>query len=190
MSWPSARKPVASSLSRPARLPLWAGMAAAMLILPLASGCSGGGGFRPMYAASADGTNLADKLARVEISSISGRAGQIVRNELAFQFHGAGRVIDPRYRLQIVVRETIASTLVNRAGDSASQVFNVDATFQVINVKTKTVMFSGLSSGRAGFERFTSIFSNVRAQDDARRRSAQTVARDIKSRLEAFLSGP
>ena len=50
-------------------------------------------------------------------------------------------------------------------------------------------MLQGASHGRAGFERFQSIYSNVRARDDAENRAARTVADDLKMRLATYLSG-
>jgi LPS-assembly lipoprotein len=38
------------------------------------------------------------------------------------------------------------------------------------------------------FQRFESVFSNVRARKDAEDRAASTVADDLKSRLAAYLS--
>ena len=54
---------------------------------------------------------------------------------------------------------------------------------------TVQVVLQGKSAGRAGFERFQSIFSNVRARQDAENRVANTVAQDLKTRLAAYLSG-
>ena len=50
-------------------------------------------------------------------------------------------------------------------------------------------MLQGTSHARASFERFSSIYSNVRARDDAENRAAKTIAEDLKTRLAAYLSG-
>ena len=50
-------------------------------------------------------------------------------------------------------------------------------------------MLEGTSHARAGFERFDSIYSNVRAREDAENRAARTIADDLKTRLAAYLSG-
>jgi LPS-assembly lipoprotein len=51
------------------------------------------------------------------------------------------------------------------------------------------VVLSGTSYGRASFERNKSIFSNVRAREDAENRAAKVVGEDLKSRLSAHLAG-
>jgi LPS-assembly lipoprotein len=52
------------------------------------------------------------------------------------------------------------------------------------------VVFQGTSNARAPFERFESIYSNVRAREDAENRAARIVADDLKTRLAAYLSRP
>ena len=152
------------------------------------AGC-GTDGFRPMYAASPDGSGLGDRLASVRVTTIPGRVGQLIRNELVYETRGGGEGRAPVYQLDVAVREKEISTLVNKEGDALSRVYTVTASFQLVDIKSRRILLKGESYGRAGYERFKSIFSNVRAQGDAKRRSALVVARDIKSRLEAFLAG-
>ncbi len=46
----------------------------------------------------------------------------------------------------------------------------------------------GKATSRAPYERFETIFSNVRARYDAENRAARTVAESIKVRIAAYLS--
>lgn len=164
-----------------------AGIAATLLVAPLVSAC-GAGGFRPMYA-DLDGTGgLSEKLAQVDIAPIPGRVGQRLRNELIFESRGGGNPLPPEYRLEVAIRENIVSTLTQKTGDARGQVYSLDASFRLISLADKAVVLSGTSYGRAGFERFDSIFSNVRARRDAENRAANTVGTDLKSRLSAFLA--
>jgi LPS-assembly lipoprotein len=164
----------------------------AVTTVVLAFGLAGCGtnGFRPMYAASANGGGLADRLAQIEITTIPGRAGQIIRNELMFQTRGGGGAgtAAPSMRLNIAVREKELSTLVNREGDALGRVYTVTAAFQLVDMKTHKTLLKGESFGRASYDRFEPIYANVRAKKDAQRRSAKSIAQDIKSRLEAFLA--
>lgn len=154
------------------------------------SGCSDGGGFRPMYGKTPSGVGLEEKLATIDVAPIPSRVGQRIRNELIFANTGGGDPAPPAYRLEIAIRESIGSTLVKTTGEAVSQIYNLDATFKLISLKDKKVLLTGTSYSRAAFERFQSIYSNVRARDDAENRAARTVADDLKGRLAAFLSGP
>jgi LPS-assembly lipoprotein len=153
---------------------------------PALSACTGG--FQPLYGSLGGGGSTEEKLAQVEVSTIPGRVGQRIRNELIFQQTGGGTPLPPVYRLEITIREMVTSTLVSRDGNATGQIYQVDAAFQLISLKDKRVVLQGTSHGRAGFERFTSIFSNVQANQEAQNRVARTVATDLKARLSAYLS--
>jgi LPS-assembly lipoprotein len=156
----------------------------------LVTGC-GDTGFRPLYASSAlVGTDVNEKLAKMEVAPIPGRVGQRLRNELIYQATGGGNeAIDPAYRLEIVVTESISATLVQIDGNSSGSVYNLNASFKLVRIADRSVALDGQSFGRASFQRFDAVFSNVRARRDAEDRAANTVAADLKSRIAAFLSG-
>jgi LPS-assembly lipoprotein len=171
----------------------WLRRGAVLTVVGLATvlgGCESGSGFRPLYAAGPTGTSLTlDRLSQVEISTIPSRVGQRIRNELIFQATGgAGVTTNPVYRLEIAIRESVLSSMVTRTGDTAAQIYNLDATFKLTRIADKKVVLQGTSFGRAAFERFSSIYSNVRAKDDAENRAARTVAADLKGRLAGFLA--
>jgi LPS-assembly lipoprotein len=154
----------------------------------VAAGCDGG--IRPLYAPSAVGGDVSEKMKHVDIAPIPGRVGQRVRNELIFQNTGGGNPLPPTHRLEIVINENITSTLVRVTGEAEGQIYSVQAAFRVIDIAQKKIVFQGTSHARAGFERFESIYSNVRAREDAESRVARTIADDMKTRLAAFLSRP
>lgn len=191
MSLASLRNETAGIARGAMRHAVRAGAVAALAAALLLSACSDGTGFRPMYGTSAiGGANVSEKLAAVEIAPVPGRVGQRIRNEMVFQTTGGGHPAPPAYRLELVIRESISSTLVKISGDASGSVYNLDADFRLIRIADKQVVLQGKSAGRAGFERFKSIFSNVRARQDAENRVATTVATDLKTRLAAYLSGP
>ncbi len=155
------------------------------------SACSDGTGFRPLHASSEfGGTGASEKLAAVDVAPIPGRVGQRIRNELIFQSTGGGAPLPPEYRLEIAVRESVTSTLVKIDGNAAGQVYNVDAAYRLIRISDKAVIAEGKSHGRAGFERVSSIFANVRARENAENRAAKTVGEELRTRLLAHLSRP
>lgn len=158
------------------------------MFAPALAACGDSTGFRPMYAATPNGSTI-EKLAAVSFGTIPGRVGQRLRNELIFQGTGGGYQTAPEYHFDVAIRQQVVSTLVRKDGDSQSQVYKLEAKFQLIRIADKKVVLEGTSFGRAGFERYSSIFSNVQAREDAEDRAARAVAQDIKSRLAAYLSG-
>jgi LPS-assembly lipoprotein len=188
MSLPEARSAVVAGDGDSVftRRTLLRALLTATAVVPLAA--CGGSGFRPLYAPSSIGANVGDKLAQVKVAPIPGRVGQRIRNELVFESTGGGNPAPPTYRLDVAIRETVTSTLVQKDGDSRGQMYSLDASFQLVRLETGEVVLKGISYGRAGFERFESIFSNVRARQDAEDRAASTVSDDLKSRLSAYLA--
>ncbi len=179
-----------SSLS-PARLsPVrkFAGMVLLVAVLPILSAC-GSNGFRPLHGPTADGSDLSQSLKNIKITKIPGRVGQRIRNELIFQTTGGGDAGEPAYVLTVVFRESVSSTLVKRDGDITGQVYNLDASFTLSDIKKKKDVLSGNSFGRAGYESFISAYANVRARIDAENRAAKTVAKDIQTRIAAYMAG-
>ncbi len=158
---------------------------------PLLSGCSDGSGFRPMYASIGSDPGLAAKLAKVEIAPLGGsRTGQRLRNEMIFQNTGGGEADKPAYRLTILLTESVSTTLVKTTGDAASGIYNLDAKFTLIDIESKKILLEGTSHTRASYDSSRSVFSNVRASDDAANRAAKTMAEELKGRIAAFLSNP
>jgi LPS-assembly lipoprotein len=181
---------MAVARSKSAGMNLASRLAVAVLLAasPLLAGCEGG--FRPQYAAGPVGSvGTIEKLSQVEFPTIPSRVGQRLRNELIFQSTGGGEVNpQPLYRFEIAIREFTASTMVNRSGDSAGQIYNLDAKYRLIRISDQKQLLEGISYGRAAFERFTNIYSNVRAKDDAENRAAKSVATDLKNKLAAFMA--
>ena len=146
-----------------------------------------GCGIQPLYGTTAGGSRLAAAMAGVDITPIPGRVGQRVRNELIFENTGGSGQTGTTYKLDIVIKETLTNELVKISGDAKSQVYELDATFKLISNDGRVVL-EGKATSRAPYERFETIFSNVRARYDAENRAARTVAESIKVRIAAYLS--
>jgi LPS-assembly lipoprotein len=173
--------------ARMSRRSLVRGLCLLVATAPALTAC-GADGFKPLYGATASGVGVEQRLAKVDFSPIPGRVGQRIRNELVFQSSGGGHPEGPSHRLEVVIKETLTSTLVRIDGEALSQIYSIEASFRLININTKAVMLQGTSNARAGFERFQSIYSNVRAREDAENRAAKVIAEDIKIRLATYLS--
>jgi LPS-assembly lipoprotein len=175
------------------------GLSLVLALAPMLAAC-GNSGFRPLYGATPSGAGLQERLAQLDVAAIPGRVGQRIRNELVFQSSGGGELLPPTHRLEVSITESVLTTLVTPLGDSAGQIYALQANFKLVDIKTKQVVLQGTSHGRAAFERFTNTstvpgqsgqwtYSNVRARDDAENRAARVVADDLKTRVAIYLSG-
>ena len=161
----------------------------AALLAGLAALALAGCGFQPLYGGTtAGGQRLSEVMAGVEITPIPGRVGQKLRNELIFTNTGGGLAAPSRYRLEIAVKESVVDQLVQITGDATGQVYQLDATFQLIDPNNGKVLVQGKAISRAPYNRFQEIFANVRARYDAENRAARTVSESIKTQVAAFLT--
>ena len=157
-----------------------------MLVAPSLAAC-GGSGFRPMYAANSGGQRVSDKMAQVGITTIPSRVGQQLRNELIFRTTGGGQqATDKTYKLDIAMRARVTSQLVDIKGNAETQIYHIDADFQLVDMRNKNVVFKGQSFGRAGYQRFRTSYANVRARRDAENRTARTVRTIFPGELKRF----
>ena len=125
----------------------------------------------------------------VEVAPIPGRVGQRVRNELIFENTGGGGAApQSTYKLDIVIKENVTNELVKiTRRRHRRRSMSSTPTFKLIGKDGKVVL-EGKATSRAAYERFETIFSNVRARYDAENRAARTVAESIKMRIAAYLS--
>jgi LPS-assembly lipoprotein len=143
---------------------------------------------------SVAGETASERFKAVDFAPIPGRVGQRIRNDLIFQSTGGGNPLPPQFRFEVVLQENLLSTLVSVTGENAGRpaggVYSLQASFRLIDIRSKKVVFQGASHARAAFERFESTYSSVRAREDAENRAARTIAEDLKTRLAAYLSRP
>jgi LPS-assembly lipoprotein len=164
------------------------GLALLLAATPALSAC-GNSGFHPLYGTTASGAGMQERLAQVEVAPIPGRVGLRIRNEVRFQANGPGEALPPTHRLEVTLAESMTSTLVRTDGAAMGLIYAVNANFKLVEIKTKKVVLTGTSHARASFERFSAVYSNVRARDDAENRAAKTIADDLTTRVAAYLSG-
>ncbi|ODR97316.1 hypothetical protein AUC69_11855 [Methyloceanibacter superfactus] len=170
----------------------WRSPALALVVIAAAavlglSGC----GFQPLYGSgttAANGARLSEVMASVDVTPIPGRVGQKVRNELIFSNTGGGEAAKSRYKLNIAIRERVIDQLVQITGDARGQVYQLEASYKLINLSTGKTIHEGVAISRAAYSRYQEIFANVRARYDAENRAARTVSESIKTQLAAYLA--
>jgi LPS-assembly lipoprotein len=168
----------------------WRSHTLAVAVLIGAVGCGlAGCGFQPLYGGTAaNGTKLSEVMAAVSVDPIPGRVGQKLRNELIFASTGGNYAAPSRYKLDIAIKESVTDQLVQITGDATGQVYQLDASFKLIDAVTGKIILQGAAISRAPYNRFQEIFANVRARYDAENRAATTVAESIKTRIAAYLA--
>jgi LPS-assembly lipoprotein len=171
------------TLSRTVRsAAIWGMLGAGTLFL-------GGCGFQPLYGPTASGAQLSDVMKTVDITTVPGRVGQRIRNELIFRTTGGGYEADkPLYRLDIALRESLQNTLISAQGDPEGAIYQVYSEYKLIRLADNKVVMQGHSNARAAYDKVESVFNDTRAKRDAEDRASRTIAEAIRVRIAAFLS--
>jgi LPS-assembly lipoprotein len=154
--------------------------------------------FQPMYATrtsmNANGAMVQSGpragLASVDVKELDTRAGQVVRNELLFQFNGGAAPTSPKeYTLRIAMRESAESAVVDPYTDRPEvETLALDAGFTLTRTATGEQVLTGNAFGRASYNRTRQRYATVRAQRDAEDRAAKVIAGQISGRIASYFA--
>tara|TARA_B100000941_G_C28412358_1_gene504172 strand:+ start:193 stop:663 length:471 start_codon:yes stop_codon:yes gene_type:complete len=149
----------------------------------IATGC----GFQPLYShGSGNSSQVLNQLARIQVSPIESRIGQILRNLLQDKLTPSGVPSSPTYRLAISLEETRSDMAILRDSTSTFAKVKMKAQYQLINIETKGVLNSGTVTSTTVFNIVSSEYANINAQKDARRRTVRIISETVKERLALF----
>lgn len=154
---------------------------AALLVL---AGC----GFQPLHGKRARPGSTASDLAYVSVAAIPERRGQLLRNSLIELLNGARLRVRPVYRLDVDLKEKREGLAVDR--DDSITRFNLAMTakFRLTDTRTGALVLKGHSRTIAAYNAVKSDFANLMAERNARKRGAEFLAQDIKTRLAIYFS--
>ena len=156
-------------------------MAALSLGLLAVTAC----GFEPLHA-QRDGAPGPDDLAQVKIELIENRTGQELRNELLDRFNPGGKPGEPRYRLQIKLRETETAVAIEKDDTSARSNLSISAAFTLASVPDGKIVLQGVTTGLIGYGIITNSYATLVGKQDAERRAVRQLADDIATRVSLY----
>lgn len=147
------------------------------LALPLA-GC----GFQPMYAGGANGA-VAQGLAGIEVSTIEGKAGWLVRNALVDRLQagsGSGAV---RYRLDVRLDDKLEGLGLLSDDTTTRERRSLRARFQLVDLEAGRIVLDATAGSDAGIDVASSEYSTIAAEQTALENLSREVADRIVTRL-------
>ena len=160
-------------------------IAAPSLVLFVLAAC----GFEPLHA-QRTGAPGPDDLAQVKIELIEDRAGQELRNELLDRFDTAGKPSEPRYRLQVKLRETETAVGIQRDGTAARSDLAIYAVYTLRSVSDGKIVTQGVSTGVNSYGIITDAYATLVGKQDAERRALRAVADDITTHVSLYFQRP
>ena len=154
-------------------------VAAALAMLP---GC----GLRPVYAGGAQGA-VAQGLAAIEVPPIEGREGWLVRNALTDRLGQAGVSAAPRYRLDVVLDDSLQGLGLLTDDTIGRERRTLRARYQLVDMASDTVLVDATAGSDAGIDVVSSEYATIAAEQTALENLARQVADRIVQRLTTTL---
>ncbi len=148
----------------------------AILFALLLSGC----GFHPVLQARPSGA-VPQEMARIEVSSIPDRSGQVLRNLLAERFGPAREA--PAYILDVTLSETISSLGLKKDATATRAWLYLTATFTLSRKDSGDMLLHGPVRANASYNILDSGYGSHVTESDARRQALAVLADGIARRI-------
>jgi LPS-assembly lipoprotein len=146
----------------------------------LLSGC----GLRPLYGQGGAGP-VASALTSVEVASIGGQRGWLVRNALNDRLHRQGEST-PRYRLEVELDDDITGLGIRQDNAITRERRTLRARYRLIDAATGGVLVDQTASADAGIDVTGSEYATAAAEQTALERLSDNIADQIVARLATY----
>jgi LPS-assembly lipoprotein len=155
-------------------------LAALALLLPLA-GC----GLHPLYAGGTRGP-VAQKLAQIEVGTIGGQAGWLMRNALVDRLGATGHDT-PRYKLIVELDDHITGLGIRSDNTVTRERRDLRARFRLVtNDAQGTTLLDASAGSDTGIDVVSSDYATVAAEQTALENLVPDVADQIVARVAVF----
>ena len=162
--------------------PVYAFFSCCLILLSLTA-C----GFHPLYATTENGGGDVDPaLAQVQIASIPNREGQELRNLLIDKMQHRGHPADPQYDLTITLQEHQSDMGIRTDATSARSQLTMTARYTLTSRQQTAQVLNAAATAAVGFNKLDAQYSNLSAEEDARRRALDDLSAQITNRLSLY----
>lgn len=165
-------------------------MIRASIALIAASVMLTGCGFQPLYSGSG-GTSIAQGLASVDVPSIPGRGGWLVRNALTERFGAGGDAASnnasARYRLDVRLDDALEALGVLNDDTISRERRILRARYQLIDLITGEIVLDATAGSDAGIDVVSSEYATIAAEQTALENLAKEVADQMTTRIALAL---
>lgn len=149
----------------------------ALALALLLSGC----GLKPMYAGGATGA-VAQGLTGIDVSTIEGKAGWLMRNALIDRL-GAGRDGSARYRLDVRLDDKVEGLGLLSDDTVARERRTLRARYQLVDLASGEIVLDATAGSDAGIDVVSSEYATIAAENTALENLTRQVADRIVTRV-------
>lgn len=154
--------------------------AALILTVPTLSAC----GLRPLYGGRS-GSAVATMLRTVEVASIPGQSGWLVRNKLADRLGESGAAA---YRLDVTLDDNLTSYGIRGDQAATRERRTLRARYQLVSLRTGMVVLDATAGSDEGIDIVSSPYATAAAEQTALEQLSGAVADQIVARLGLYAS--
>ncbi|WP_298190263.1 LPS assembly lipoprotein LptE [Novosphingobium sp.] len=142
-------------------------------------------GLQPMYAGGGSGT-VARALAGVDVTSIEGKAGWLIRAALVDRL-GAGAQGTPRYRLDVRLDEQLQGLGLLSNDAVTRERRTLRARYQLVDLTSGEIVLDATAGADAGIDIVSSEYAVIAAEQTALENLSHEVADQIVTRVATKL---
>ena len=143
-------------------------------------------GLKPMYAGGASGA-VAQGLAGIEVSTIEGKAGWLMRNALTDRLGPPGSATTPRYRLDVRLDDKVEGLGLLSDDTVARERRTLRARYQLVDLATGEIVLDATAGSDAGIDVVSSEYATIAAENTALENLTKQVADRIVTRVALTL---
>ena len=151
----------------------------------LAAGCT----FRPLYRPSRNAAAAPEQqLAAIRIVPLTDRLGQLMHNALRNELNPRGQPSNPSYRLVLGLSETVDEIAIRRDETASRNDIILVASFRLVREDGGEQLLSARSTVTDSFDVLASAFATEAAQDAARERNVNRLAKQVRLQLASYFA--
>lgn len=138
-------------------------------------------GLKPMYSGGAAGV-VAQGLTGIEVSTIEGKAGWLMRNALVDRL-GADKGAAPQYRLDVRLDDKVEGLGLLSDDTVARERRTLRARYQLVDIATGEIVLDASAGSDAGIDVVSSEYATIAAENTALENLTRQVADRIVTRV-------
>lgn len=157
------------------------------LLLAAALPALGACGLRPVYGPQAQ-AEVVPELAAIEVAPQGGALGVAFRNALIDELNPSGVTVPPAYKLEVELLVAQADLMIQLNDTATRSNLILGAVFTLQRKADGQPLYSSATRRVASYNVRSDPFATLVAEQDAERRAAREVARQIRTMLALFLT--
>jgi LPS-assembly lipoprotein len=143
--------------------------------------------FRPIYRGQ-EGQVVIPDLAAIQVDPLYGRRGQFMRGYLLEEFNPEGVQVPAAYRLNLLLRQESNSLAIQLDNTPTRVNLTLGAVFTLTRIADGQVLYDSATRRVVSYNVRSDPFATLVAEQDAERRAAREVARQIRTILSLYFA--